>query len=101
MELGDLLSFTPSPELRPVGSTFLDGPRVAIWIHEHHRDLKAQLGKDLRHVERWAEGTSPKLPTVDRVLARLGSHVHQLPPDVWVSSPLQRPLSKLREEVAA
>ena len=53
----------------------------------NHRDLIAQLGADLRRVQLWENGDAARLGSADEILTRLSSHIHELPPDVWIDDP--------------
>lgn len=84
---------------------WLDGPKLAGWIRQHFPgDLSHQLGGGLRRVQLWERGTPAELDTADKILTRLGGHIHMLPPDFWISPPKRKPRRKpgaTPQEVAA
>ena len=94
-DLQQLLDCHPSPD----GKSWLHGSKVAEWIGENHSDLSAQLGCDLRRIQEWRKGTPARLDSVDRVLTRLGGHIHELPPDIWIETPRRRPRSSKKRTV--
>lgn len=90
MGLADLLELHPSP----IDKEHLDGPKLARWIRRNHSNLDAQLENDADRVREWEGGTPAGLVVADRVLVRLDSHIHQLPPDTWIDKPPRRPRRK-------
>lgn len=79
----------------PPGREWLDGPKLANWIREHCLDLSAQLGNDMRRLQLWEKGEAASIKAADKILVRLGCHIHELPPDLWIANPSSsRPRNK-------
>lgn len=64
----------------------LDGRALAAWIEDHVTDLGAQLNGQTRTVQRWRNGASARIWTVDEVLTALGRHLSELPDEVWIDA---------------
>jgi hypothetical protein len=101
---GDAMNFTDLAEVfqlhpSPLDKDWLDGPRLAAWIKAHHTDLFAQLGngKEMKNLEAWERGQPAQLRNADRVLCRLGSHIHELDPALWIDKPKRRPRRRPEE----
>jgi hypothetical protein len=72
----------------PTDRNWLDGRLLLEWLEGRRCDLsKAVIGNHDRAVRHWREGGSCSVFQVDRVLTKLGIHLHELPDHLWLEEP--------------
>lgn len=65
----------------------LDGPRFVAWLEaegEHLGDIR--LGYHARAVRHWRSGEPAQVYEADKVLTKVGLHLHLIPDDLWIES---------------
>lgn len=66
----------------------LDGPRLVAWIEaEGAHPVDLRLGYHARAVRHWRAGERAQVYEVDKVLTKLGLHLHLIPDDLWIEAP--------------
>jgi hypothetical protein len=67
---------------------WIDGSRLVDWLQERGAQLtRPALGGHERAIRHWREGKACSVYQADRVLTRLGFHLHELPDDFWLDGP--------------
>jgi hypothetical protein len=78
-------------------STYVRGEVLVEWLDANgHLTPRGAFddrfhSNDARHVRKWRVGGAATVWTVDRVLCRLGRHLHELPDEAWYPPDIDQP----------
>jgi hypothetical protein len=73
---------TPTP---PKERNWLDGNRLVEWLEANGHSLTKPIVGPLEcSIRRWRGGAKCSVYQADRLLTKLGVHLHEVPDDLWV-----------------
>ena len=76
---------TPGPDVPHMTASHVTAPRFAAWLER--QELVGKLDeRDKKKVNEWRRGDRPRITiaTVDRILTRLGTHLTELPEEIFL-----------------